>query len=140
MYKGRPAGFDVLDPDTLQTATSAGSSGCKHCSPMYPDYRPINVKVLPMKGRKQDDKFEIVVLEVEASKKKEDDWLPDDFWAFLDGKALHKDRDAKVPLKRVLSPSEVNSLLINSVFFSPSIYLECMHLQNMICLFVGLES
>ncbi|KAG0558779.1 hypothetical protein KC19_10G053800 [Ceratodon purpureus] len=111
MYKGRPAGFDVLDPDTLQTATSAGSSGCKHCSPMYPDYRPINVKVLPMKGRKQDDKFEIVVLEVEASKKKEDDWLPDDFWAFLDGKALHKDRDAKVPLKRVLSPSEALTIL-----------------------------
>ncbi|KAG0604132.1 hypothetical protein M758_10G148000 [Ceratodon purpureus] len=112
MYKGRPAGFDVLDPDTLQTATSAGSSGCKHCSPMYPEYyRPINVKVLPMKERKKDDKFEIVVLEVEASKKEEDDWLPDDFWAFLDGKALHKDRDAKVPLKRVLSPSEALTIL-----------------------------
>jgi len=107
IYKGRPAGLDVLNADNHR---SSKKSACLHCSPGNPEYRPILVKILPAKGRKLGDSSEILQLEVLDNE--DDVWLPDDFWAFLGGPARSQDNEIKVPTKHVLSPSEVNLFLL----------------------------
>jgi hypothetical protein len=129
--------LDVLDADSLKPSTS---SKCKHCSPDCPDYRPILVKILPVKGRK-NDRYEILRLEVQPSKKEEYGLLPGDFWDFLGRPAYPKDKDPKVPIKHDLSPAEVNFFfLISSTFLCTVVYLECMRLKDMKHVYVTLES
>lgn len=99
--------MDVLNADNLR---SSKTSACSHCSPGNPDYRPILVKILPVKGRKIGDSSEILQLEVQDDE--DDVWLPHDFWAFLGGPARSEDNEVKVPTKHVLSPSEVNLFLL----------------------------
>jgi hypothetical protein len=130
IYKGTPAGLDVLNADTLRTARSSKTTTCLHCSPGYPDYRSILVKILPVKGRKEYDVAEILLLEVQGADRADDFDLPDDFWAFIKG-AAPQDEESEVPKRRVLTPSEVNSLLLIFVFFCMLIHLECMSLEDM---------
>lgn len=130
IYKGTPAGLDVLNADTLRTARSSRTSTCLHCSPGYPDYRSILVKILPVKGRKKDDVSQILLLEVQGADREDEFDLPDNFWAFIKG-AGPQDDESEVPKRRVLTASEVNSLLLNFVFFCTSIHLECMSLEHM---------
>lgn len=119
IYKGRPAGLDVLNADNLRSKT------CRHCSSANPDYRPILVKILPVKGKRIGDSSEILQLEVQEND--DDEWLPDDFWAFLGGPAHPHDSEYKVPTKYVLSPSEVNLFLPTiSMLLRTMIHVECM--------------
>ena len=130
IYKGQPAGLDVLNADTLRTARS--SKTCRHCSPGNVDYRSIIVKILPVKGRKKDDVTQILLLEVQGADREDEFDLPPDFWDNIKV-ATSQDEEAEVPKTHVLTPSEVTSLLLISVFFCMIILLEFMRLEDMKC-------
>ncbi|XP_024396746.1 DNA-directed RNA polymerase V subunit 1 [Physcomitrium patens] len=109
IYKGTPAGLDVLNADTLRTAEPLDTNTCPYCSPGYPDYRHILVKILPVKGRKKNDVSQIILLEVQGSDKGEKFLLPHDFWSFIKGAAYPENEE--VPKSHVLSPLEALSIL-----------------------------
>ncbi|KAG0610214.1 hypothetical protein M758_7G047400 [Ceratodon purpureus] len=107
--QGTPAGTDVLNADVTQTTTSSRRP-CKHCSPGYPDYRSILVKILPVKGRKKDDVAQTLVLEVQGADREDEFRLPNDFWVNITG-ADPLDDEPAVPKRHFLSASEALKIL-----------------------------
>ncbi|KAG0566264.1 hypothetical protein KC19_7G050700 [Ceratodon purpureus] len=107
--QGTPAGTDVLNADVTQTTTSSRRP-CKHCSPGYPDYRSILVKILPVKGRKKDDVAQTLVLEVQGADREDEFRLPNDFWENITG-ADPLDDEPAVPKRHFLSASEALKIL-----------------------------
>lgn len=106
--KGSPAGLDVLSADILRQVEFPKKSTCVHCSPAYPDYKPILVKILPVKGRKKNDISQILMLEAQIPEKQKDNELPLDYWAFLQSAPARHQHYYKVPKQHYLLPSEVS--------------------------------
>lgn len=82
------------------------------------------------KGRKKDDVSQILLLEVQGADREDEFDLPDNFWAFLQG-AARQDDESVVPKRHILTPSEVDSMLLISVSFCMFFHLECMCLKDM---------
>lgn len=122
----------MLYADTIETALPTKSSTCPHCSAGNPEYPPISVKIMPVKGRKKDDVSQILQMEIELSEKRPFD-LAYDFWAFIEGATKEYEIDAEVPHKRILLPSEVHSFckLLNEIFCMAVVHLLAMYI---ICL------
>lgn len=137
IYKGTPAGLDVLNADTLRTAEPLDTNTCPYCSPGYPDYRHILVKILPVKGRKKNDVSQIILLEVQGSDKGEKFLLPHDFWSFIKGAAYPENEE--VPKSHVLSPLEVNLFANNLLVLLYDHHLECRCSEFMKSVFVSLS-
>uniref|UniRef100_A0A7I4B1E4 DNA-directed RNA polymerase subunit n=1 Tax=Physcomitrium patens TaxID=3218 RepID=A0A7I4B1E4_PHYPA len=109
--KGSPAGLDVLSADILRQVEFPKKSTCVHCSPAYPDYKPILVKILPVKGRKKNDISQILMLEAQIPEKQKDNELPLDYWAFLQSAPARHQHYYKVPKQHYLLPSEALAIL-----------------------------
>ncbi|KAG0566496.1 hypothetical protein KC19_7G068200 [Ceratodon purpureus] len=109
IFKGTPAGMDVLNADVTQT-TRSSRRPCKHCSPGYPDYRSILVKILFIKGKKKDDVAQSLVLEVQGADREDEFGLPNDFWKKITG-ADPLDDEPAVPKRHFLSASEALKIL-----------------------------
>lgn len=106
-YKGRPsAGLNVLYADTHKTAVLSRSGLCPYCSPGNPDYPPILVQLLPLKWKERYEVSQILQLVIQSSRAK-DVMVAPDYWAFIDGSTHPYESSSKVPLRRVLLPSEV---------------------------------
>ncbi len=81
---------------------------CPYCSIDSPEYPPVKVKIMPVRGKKKDELSQVLSMEIGAKT----DNVASDYWGFVELTSKSYDLDFAPPRQRDLLPFEVKNLFV----------------------------